>query len=231
MVRYEDPPGAIKHLRFGRPDHLELIKQFPGVKAIVLHKKGKTGEHPHLHVWWEGAKAVTNQTLKNNFKKLWPEVFDDKTQYHSQNDWTMRNHDSWDAWSTYVCKNSSHEILLGYSNLETVSINQKNLIVAQPITITSPVVLKKRPNAEERLIAYAVGVMKWKPGDHFNIARQLTFDQIADQARRVVLAYSNGRVHNNQLIAMTRNLMWHFSDDELQELLASKIGANLKYFD
>lgn len=229
MVRSEDPPGDVKHLRFGRPDHLEEIKQFPGVKAIVLHKKGKTGEHPHLHVWWEGEKAATNQTIRNHFKKQFPAIFGTDL-YSGQQNWSFRNHDSWEVWAKYVCGNTSHEVLLSYRDLDAVSVNAKNLIVATPITASKPVILKKRPTAEERLIAYAVTERKWEKGNHFKNATHHNWNQVADEARECVLEYANGRVHNTQLIAMVRNLMWVFSDAENREVLSKTLGAQINFF-
>jgi len=112
MVRSEDPPGVDKHLRFGKisPEIQEAIIEFPGVKAIVLHTHGRSGEHPHLHVWYESPKAVTNQTVRNHYKKL--ELFKD---HSGQNDWSFRNHDSWETWATYVCKNPTHKVIKDYT--------------------------------------------------------------------------------------------------------------------
>lgn len=118
MVRYEDPPGATKHLRFGHYDTrnwlVQALTDF-GAKAIVAHKCGKRGEHPHLHVWWEG-ESVTNQTIRNRLKK------DDRFNVmKTQNDWSFRNHDSYDNWCDYVTRNKSHEVLLGNDALRTLS--------------------------------------------------------------------------------------------------------------
>lgn len=110
MPRSEDPPGPVKHLRLGRisPEALESLKTFPGSKAIVLHRYGKKGEHHHWHVWLEFERPITNMTVKNRLRahnELWK-------AYNSQNDWSFRNHDSWDNWSKYVMANLSAEILM-----------------------------------------------------------------------------------------------------------------------
>lgn len=121
MVRSEDPPGSWKHLRFGCYDTrawlVEALTAF-GVKAIVSHKMGKRGEHPHLHVWWEG-ESVTNQTIRNRLKK------DDRfIVMKNQNDWSFRNHDSYETWCDYVTKNKSHEVLLGDDAIKALSASR-----------------------------------------------------------------------------------------------------------
>ena len=129
MVRSADPPGRVKHLRFGKtsPEIYEAIVGFPGVKSVVLHTHGAKGEHPHYHVWWEGDKEVTNQTIRNHMKKI--PVF---SSFSSQNDWSFRNHDSWETWASYVCSNMSHKVLLVYKDIEEIS-----KIKSIPITVIS----------------------------------------------------------------------------------------------
>lgn len=220
MVRYEDPPGGVKHLRFGSPDHVSLIKGFPGVKAIVLHKMGKTGEHPHLHVWWEG-DVVTNQTIRNHLKKF-DAVF---MSYKSQNDWSFRNHDSWEAWAAYVTKNPSHEVLVPYLDLEEVS-KQASLVVPKVSAATYTVTTRvKKPSAEERLMTYCERELQWVKDSQFT---DLNMKKVTDLCRVAVIDYSNGRLHNNQLIAMTRNVMFVFGDNSVKNHLRDVLGANLQ---
>lgn len=116
MVRSQDPPGADKHLRFEKKEGLEQIQEalikFPGVKAIVLHTHGKSGEHPHLHCWFENANArpCTNQNVRDRMKKI--EML---SHFSGQNEWSFRNHDSWKTWCEYVTKNPTHKVLLDHT--------------------------------------------------------------------------------------------------------------------
>lgn len=125
MVRSLDPPGVDKHLRFEKKEGLDQIKEallhFPGVKAMVLHTHGKSGEHPHLHVWYESPKEITNQTVRNRMMKV-----EALSHFSGQHEWSFRNHDSWVTWCTYVTKNETHEVLLDYTRDEcTLSIMSK----------------------------------------------------------------------------------------------------------
>lgn len=220
MVRYEDPPGGVKHLRFGSPDHVSRIKEFPGVKAIVLHKMGKAGEHPHLHVWWEG-DVVTNQTIRNHLKK-----FDDVFKsYKSQNDWSFRNHDSWETWAAYVTKNPSHEVLVSYLDLDEVSKKASLVVPKASVTTYTVTTRVRKPTAEERLMNYCERELHWVKGEQFS---DVKIDMVVDQCRRAVIDYSNGRLHNNQLIAMTRNVMYVYGDLSVKNHLRDILGANLQ---
>lgn len=231
MVRYQDPPGAEKHLRLepGKREtaieHAELLKGFSGVKAIVLHLRGKTGEHPHLHVWWESdiSGGVTNQTVKNHLK-AYNAAFG---SYSGQQMWSMRNHNSYETWCNYVLKNGSHQVLLGSPELLAQSVEAKQLIAAEPLSPETPVRIIKKPTAEERLIRYCETELQWKRGAHFTVSDLMS--QIVDKSRRAVIEYSNARVHNNQLLAMTRNVMYVFGDDDVKETIKADLGKNFAY--
>jgi len=54
---------------------------------------------------------------------------------------------------------------------------------------------------------------------------------IVDKSRRAVIEYSSARVHNNQLLAMTRNVMYVFGDDDVRETIKSDLGKNLQYIE
>lgn len=231
MVRYVDPPGVDKHLRFepGTRElaeaHAELLKGYSGVKAIVLHIRGKKGEHPHLHVWWESdiSGGVTNQTVKNHLK-AYNAVF---STYSGQQMWSMRNHDNYEAWSNYVTNNGSHVVMLGDEALIALSVQAKMLVAAQPLSPEPVRAIIKKPTAEERLIRYCETELQWKRNAHWTVNDLMS--KIVDQSRRAVIEYSSARVHNNQLLAMTRNVMYVFGDDDVRETIKSDLGKNFQY--
>lgn len=148
MVRSVDIPGKDKHLRFGKlsEEIQKAIIEFPGVKAVVLHVRGKSGEHPHWHVWYESPKEITNQTVRDRMKKV--EVL---SHFGGQNDWSFRNHDNWTQWAQYVTKNGSHQVIVDYTRddvqLSVVSEENKKLIIAinvdsdlkTPLALNAPV--------------------------------------------------------------------------------------------
>lgn len=228
MTRSEDPPGVDKHLRFG--DYTEalsaLLVGFPGVKSIVLHTHGAKGEHPHLHVWWSGEKAVTNQTVRDRLKKYDPAF----KQMSGQNAWSFRNHDSFENWASYVQGNKTHKVLLGelLPPKDTIKLDIPNT----PATMASsspaaPVKIRRKPNAEERLINFCRvelgmtdnqwGLSHYDPGTPAwpNPARK----KMLKDATRAVITATHGRLYNNQLLAGTRNVMWTFADEDLKEAL------------
>lgn len=97
-----------KHLRLGKvsEDALEVLKTVEGVKAIVLHKRGKKGEHPHWHVWMEVGE-ISHEAVRKRLRKH--AVF---ATYSGNEDWSLRDHDSYDKWAKYVMDNPSAEVLL-----------------------------------------------------------------------------------------------------------------------
>lgn len=238
MVRTApDLPGEWKHLRFepgkgisGNSEeitrqHAEVLTTFPGVKGIVLHLRGQKGEHPHLHVWWVSdiSGGITSDAVRKRLKSF-NDVF---KQYHGQRMWSARNHDNYEAWATYVTNNGSHEVIKGDEELLSLSLQSKQFI-ATPTTITSSdKVVRKRPNAEERLIAFCEAEYEWEKGNVFHIEHPRTY--WVEKSKEAVIEYSNGRVHNNQLLAMTRNVMYVFGDKQVKDRLKVEIGHTINF--
>lgn len=234
MTRSDDPPGAIKHLRFGRisPEAYEALTLYPGVKAIVLHTHGKKGEHPHWHVWWEG-DSITCQTVRNHLKKFAP--FAD---YSGQNDWGFRNHDSFDRWADYVLKNPSHKILMDYRDLSTRPPPKATV----PIVSTgaggpeaapnSHVIVKssKRLRYDERICLDAESRLLWKRDNEFSLAA--FEDPACNVIRRVetqVFSFMRGRINNNEGVKYARNLLYEFANDDLKDYLERKVWEKISW--
>lgn len=232
MVRYEDPPGAVKHIRFGKVGEaiLDLLKEFPGVKAIVLHTHGKKGEHPHYHIWWEGETPITNQTLRNRLKARSP-VFEG---FSGQNDWSFRNHDSWESWATYVSSNLSHKVLIPYKDLEAKSAQSRILDIAitpgaTPATLAPrvPVRTMKLP-MREKFIHYLKTERKWKPGEQFGVHDDLTPDQIADLVIDAATEFWEMSFTIPEGARMVRHALWVFSTPEAQAIWKEKNRLSVK---
>lgn len=248
MVRSEDPPGVDKHLRFGKisDDLLETLKTFPGVQAVVLHTHGKTGEHPHYHVFWTGEKPVTNQTVRNRLK-AYNSIF---AGYSGQNDWSIRNHDNYPNWVKYVTDNLSHQVLKSNASFDTIfdeipkvpivtdSPLRNNPPAALPTTITS--ISRKKPlTSEEKLIAFINRETDWKLNCTWSISKVEYLALTPDAAYRryseicaeKVVHYTMGRLYHNQHVSLTRNLMYLYADDDLREALAWRLAAKIKSAD
>lgn len=237
MVRYEDSPGLVKHVRFGKvsDDALSALRDFPGVKAIVLHTHGKTGEHPHWHVWVELTEPATNQTLRNRLKRI--SVF---AGYSGQNDWSFRNHDSWESWSRYVVKNPSHQILLEHLDLKELSdaVHGEYASLVAPATVVEHVGAEahvaytiqkpRRKAAMKDLFVEHLRKLGWKEGcinmiNYHNRKNDL-IDLLTD-------FWHNAFTTNNGCVAI-ETAMWEFVDPDALEYLKSKnresLGKNLR---
>lgn len=229
MVRSEDVPGADKHLRFGHYNEqlATLLVGFPGIKAIVLHTHGTKGEHPHLHVWWSGA-AVTNQTIRNRLKAY----HDTFKLMKSQNDWSFRNHESYEAWSSYVQRNKTHKVLYGDLPPPTDIIQ---LVIPTPQSLPTPSIpaprfITKKLNAEERLINYCIKEIGFKH-NQWGLAHYQTKeyrDKMHTDVSDALLTYANGRLDNRQMTYMGRNIIWTFSDADLRAHLTENWSAEAK---
>lgn len=231
MVRSLDPPGLDKHLRFGHYTEAlsALLVGFPGVKSIVLHTHGATGEHPHLHVWWHGDKAVTNQTVRDRLKK-YDQYF---LAMKSQNDWSFRNHESYETWAAYVQRNKTHKVLYGElpPPKDIIMLDIPNT----PATMapSAAVVRIKKLTAEERLINYCQREEGFSLGQwglsHYEIGSEYRKKMFAD-VKRALITYANGRLDNRQIVYMGRNIMWHFADDDLREVFTYNWAAEAEKF-
>lgn len=229
MVRAEDPPGPDKHLRFGHYDEqlATLLIGFPGVKSIVLHTHGTKGEHPHLHVFWSGA-PVTNQTIRNRLK-----AYNDKFKLmKSQNDWSFRNHDSFETWAAYVQRNKTHKVLLG--ELPAPKDIIELIVAPSPATpsIPAPVPRIKKLTAEERLINYCIREEGLKL-NQWGLAHYEIFEnksKIHDTVSEILGAYAHGRLTNQQAIYMGRNIIWTFADPDLRHHLNREFTKDAKKF-
>lgn len=230
----KDIPGNVKHIRFSKlsAEIYEALVGIPGVKAVVLHKIGKQGEHPHWHIWWEGEKPITNVTWQNHAKKL-PALKD----FFGNKDWGFRNHNSWEAWATYVCANLSHEVLLGYKDLATYS--EKGRIVpvsiATPITPDIPAPAKvvkslSRLRWDEKICLDAETRLGWKRNCEFSLASYEDHAVgVSRQIERQVSSFMKMRLNNNEAVKYCRNLLYEFSDDDLRDYLERKVFEKISW--
>lgn len=233
MVRSEDPPGKLKHLRFGKisPEALEALIGYPGIKSVVLHTHGAKGEHPHWHVWYESEKPVTNQTVRNHLKKL--PAFE---SYSGQNDWSFRNHDSFETWADYVCRNLSHKVLLSYLDLDERSKKAKIIVVdiATPVTPAIPAPGPKVKSAsklrwDEKICLDAQTRLHWKRDSEFSLASLEESGAVMRKVENQVFAFMRGRVNNMEAVKYCRNLLYEFGDDDVKEYLERKVFEKISW--
>lgn len=228
-----DKASKVKHLRFGKifPELSDILAGFPGVKSIVLHTHGAKGEHPHYHVWYEGTKAVTGETIRNHLRKH-HEVF---KSYSGQNDWSFRPHDNFETWAAYVQRNKTHKVLWLAEGTEMPPPKDTiELIFPTPPTIT-PVIAAPKPKkltAEERLINYCIREEGFKYNQwtttHYEIVELRK--QMQDRVSEALVTYANGRLSNQQMIYMGRNIIWTFADPDLRVGLTNQWTQEARKF-
>lgn len=230
MVRSEDPPGKVKHVRFGKisDDVLTNIKTFPGVKAVVLHTHGKRGEHPHYHIWWESDTAVTNQTIRNRLQAHHVTF----KSFSGQNDWSIRNHDSWDKWAAYVTENPTHMVLLDYANLKELSEKKQLPIVATGGTAEAavPTIVKysvQKPRRNESMRAKFVNYLSKELHWH---KESITLENRVSKKKEMIellVDYWENAFTTPQGAACIEHAMWYFADEELNVELKLRAVARL----
>lgn len=95
----------------------------------------------------------------------------------------------------------------------------------------------KKPTSEEKMTAYLVST-GWRPGAQFSLAMleelsdnsKLALDLLCNNTiRPAVIAYCYGRVHNQQLVAMVRNALYIFADENVRQVFEQTVGNSLTY--
>ena len=230
----KDIPGNQKHIRFGRisPELYDKLVTFPGVKSVVLHIIGKTGEHPHWHIWWEG-EPITNVTWQNR----WNKFIEPLPRYYGNGDWGFRNHDSWDAWAKYVTRNVSHKVLLGYKDIATISEQARIISLASPETPVTPVIpgpgskavkSQSRMRWDEKICFDAETRLGWKRNAEFSLS-SLEDGLAQKQVERQVSSFMVMRINNNDGVKYARNLMYEFGDEDVKEYMERKVWEKISW--
>lgn len=232
MVRYEDPPGSDKHLRFGHFDTRGWLSDFLrayksdnpvyGVGAIVSHRRGKKGEHPHIHVWYHSDKPLTNQTVRDRLKKADARFGE---QMKGQNDWSFRNHDNYEQWCDYVTRNVTHEVIFGDEYLVNLSKTKKDsyttdttndIVDVSGVVYNIPSGLKR--NKREQFVKYLIEEHGWMPEE-----TNPTAHQVATLATRCW----KGAFTDPEAIRMTRYAYYVFSDEDKQRAMESSLADRI----
>lgn len=128
-----DPSTTEKHIILKcyhqRPWYLEFLKNFPGIVGVVLHKKGKKSEKPHLHVFWAG-ESITSATWKNRARASDERI----KELTGVADWVVIGHDSYATWSEYATNNPINkgvEVLIGPQSLSDLLETKKQQVSLQ----------------------------------------------------------------------------------------------------
>lgn len=232
MVRQVDSPSTMKHLRFGKMsvELSDILAGFPGVKSIVLHTHGASGEHPHLHVYWTG-DSVTNETIRNRLRKH-HDIF---KSFSGQNDWSCRPHDNFETWAAYTQRNKTHKVL--YVAEGTVLPAPKAILELNLATPQTPVILAPAPRVrkltkEEELINHCIIHEGFKYNQwgvtHYEIWE--IRKKLLDDLEELVISYGHGRLSDPQISYMGRNVLWTFADPDLKVVLSKVFCKHVRKF-
>lgn len=231
MPTKEDIPADAHHLRLEVADlkpFYESLATFPGSKAIVIHKNGKTGEHPHLHVFFQLERKLTKVALKDRLRAH-NEIFG---TLKGQTMWSFRPHDNYTTWCKYVCRNLSHEIIKSDEELDKIHEETPKV----PIVADSPIrgapqarIIVKKRTVAERLVSYCEAEYKWVLNTQFTLDSY--YDGTAKKmVGRALVEFTKGRFNDPQAVYMLRNLLYEFADDDLREFLKDHYpAASMKF--
>jgi len=207
------------------------------------------GVHVHALLWgWTKKEDTLRNVIKalrpgnattwsyelcQNQKKKGPPVNEDFISYMSKG-----------KFDPCLLKGWSQEYILeqrakGYDKKDVIPIVERGGTMSnQPDMSLLKVVKARKLTSEEKMTAWLVQNVGWKVNEHFGIPRlqaKSSVGKIAiqticnDVIRPQVVAYACGRVHNQQLVAMVRNAMWIFSDDEVREVIKNEVGRELTF--
>lgn len=221
----KDIPSQTHHLRIEIPD-LSLIEQavtaFEWTQAAVKHASGKTGEHPHLHIFLNFEKTITKVAAKDRLRKH-HDIF--KTLSGNGN-WSFRPHDNYEAWCKYVCRNISHTVIKSDDILDKVHNEalQVPLVSHVPPPCPSPpstypcppVVKSARRPMREKFIDYLERERGWKRGRQFSQLDQPVswWEQFENEVIDAATEYWEAAFTVPEGIRMVKHAMWVFSDDD-----------------
>jgi len=236
MGKGEDVPTATHHLRVQVDDLsgvIHALSTFEWATSVVKHVTGKSKEHPHLHIWLAFEKPLTKVAAKNRLKAH-HDVF---KSLSGQEQWSFRPHDSYTAWSTYVCKNISHEVLKGDATLYSLSAEAPKV----PIVTNGPlqssnvppsrVILRKSRAMRDRFIDYLKNDLHWKVGAQFVITAETTPSYWGQCERTVIEAateYWEAAFSFPEGERMCRYALWIFSCEEMREIIKEKMVERIK---
>lgn len=231
MPTAKDPPAVTHHLRIEVADLspvIESLKVFPWSKAIVSHKDGKSGEHPHLHIFLEFERALTKVAAKDRLRKH-NELF---KSISGNSSWSFRPHDSYTVWCKYVCKNLSHTIIKGDEELDKIHEEAPKvpIVADSPIRGVAPakVIVKKR-TISEKLISHCESELKWIRDTQFGL-ESYTAGICQKQVGKALTRFQRGKFNDPQAVCLLRNLLYEFADEDLKEYLDSHYpSAAIKY--
>lgn len=196
-----------KHLRIGKVSEsaLEALKVVDGVKAIVLHKRGKKGEHPHWHVWME-VGDISHEAVRKRLRKH--AVF---ATYSGNEDWSLRDHDSYDKWGRYVMDNPSAEVLLDNPESPLPPPVAIPVVASAAAQSGGAIVVLKKPTDRTPQRVRFVKHLEHK-GWEIDCVKEWQLSQKLDELIEELTDWSENAFTTPNGAATVQHAIWYFSD-------------------
>lgn len=212
-----------KHLRIGKVSDaaLEVLKVVDGVKAIVLHKRGKKGEHPHWHVWME-VGDISHEAVRKRLRKH--AVFG---AYKGNEDWSLRDHDSYDKWSKYVMENPSAEVLLDNPEAPLPPKAEIPIVASAAAQSSGAIVVLKKPTDRSPQRVRFVKHLELKGWQlecvkHWNLYEKL--DELVEE----LTDWSENAFTTPNGAATVQHALWAFADVAARNTIKEKNKESLR---
>lgn len=210
-------------------------------KAVYYEHPATGSKCIHIHglIWGYSQKE---DTLRNRLKAI------TKGSYEASQNQRKKGPPVDEKFISYMSKGKydpafvkgwSAEEIESYKSVGFDKDDKLPIVVQSGTSVAnSPVVVvrSKKQTSEEKMNAWLVHECSWKLGMQFSQESLLKFSTQPERAlqeimnkiiRPQVIAYACGRVHNQQLIAMVRNALWNFADDDVRDIIKNNLGINL----
>lgn len=228
----KDPPALHHHLRIECSDLSEAaaaIVGFPAARAVVRHQAGKTGEHPHLHIYLENERPLTKVAVKDRLRKH-NEFF--KTLSGNEN-WSFRPHDNYEAWCRYVKRNPTHEVIKADQAFDEVKETLPIVALQPQRGAVSQIQILKAPRRtmRDKFIHYLEAELHWKRGAQYGLtdeSPEAFWKRFETDVVNAATDYFEAAFTVPEGIRMTKHAMFVFATSDIQELLKDRMVQQIR---
>jgi len=192
--------------------------------VAILHQRGKSGEHPHYHIWLPLDKQIRPKAIYERLNKASP-VFNG---FKGNKQWSIREHDSYTKWLEYVLRGlKGQQVIVNKSGVD-INIQPEPPVVASP-TDSIPVntsISKKLP-MREKFIQH-LKQEGWKENDKFSPETcSTTYEMIDEISNQLTDFWKNGfTIPEGE--RMIRHAAYVFADGDVKEHLRRVNAAIFK---
>lgn len=200
---------------------LTLWKEFPGVRAIVLHKRGKRAERPHYHIWWETDDAVKNEQVKESLRSYAPAFAKPFSDWKFTRGNEGKEH--YVKWASYVSDATKGAEILFEQDPDELHPPIPNLPVL-PATAGSgsvaatPVVVRRPSESQKARFVKHLLNLGWRVDDVTPENLSVKFFKLCD----ILTEWSENGFTTFQGVVTVQHALWYFADDGAQKEINEK---------